>query len=241
MALNLNLLSLLAALSLKSGRVLTLGVQKVNFPAQKLADTLHVPPLSQGAINQDDVFRALGFDITESLDVSSYEGAQHIFDLNELNPPAHLLNAYDLVFTGGTLEHVFHVSHALQNAASFVRPGGLLVHLGPANNWINHGFYQLCPMVMLDYFEANEWDIEISALIDVMALSPNHWRIKPGHRKVKPEGIRQLHFIAAWRAKDSTIHRVPKQKVYQHKHDGKDPIAIGSSFTPYDLLEGQRI
>ncbi|MGV6804689.1 MAG: hypothetical protein ACWA49_10820 [Ruegeria sp.] len=119
-------------------------------------------------MKQEDVFKALGFGEVESLDVSDYEGAPLIYYLNQPQAPEHLVGKFDLVFTGGTLEHVFHISRALQHTASFVRTGGCLVHISPPNNWMKHGFYQLGPEWLSAYFQQNGWCIHISAIIDMI-------------------------------------------------------------------------
>lgn len=88
--------------------------------------------------------RLLGAQPIEAMDVSGYEGATQIHDLN--TPiPASRVETYDVVCDGGTLEHVLHFTTALHNCMSMVKPGGsLFLHL-PTNNCCGHGFYQLSP------------------------------------------------------------------------------------------------
>lgn len=232
MALNINLITLIRdRVPDRRGRVLTFGEQRVTFGAERFRAVLGVEPPAE--IDQAAVFRALGYDSIESLDFSDYEGADHIFDLNQPSAPQHLLGAYDLVLTGGTLEHVFHVATALLHAASFVRPGGRLLHLGPANGWINHGFYQLCPGLLLDWLSANGWTIELSALADVIDRKRGHWRVVPGLHRVKPIGIRQLHICSAQRLIASTLDVVPTQQRYTENRS-----EITEKFESFDLVQG---
>lgn len=91
-------------------------------------------------------FEALGAKACESMDYSSYEGATIVHDLNEPLPP-NLREQYDMVFDGGTLEHVFHFPQALHNAMHLVKPGGYYAGFTPGNNWFGHGFYQFSPEV----------------------------------------------------------------------------------------------
>lgn len=74
MALNPNIIQLFKRLPERKGRVLTLGEQKVNFTSAQLAGMLGQTDL-QKDLTQQDVFKALGFDDVESLDVSDYEGS----------------------------------------------------------------------------------------------------------------------------------------------------------------------
>jgi hypothetical protein len=94
-------------------------------------------------------FSRLGFTAAESLDVSSHEGAQHIFDLNEDRLPAHLVGRFSAVLNGGTLEHVFHVPNALSSMTAMLEPHGYVIHLLPCNGYVDHGFYQISPTLML--------------------------------------------------------------------------------------------
>lgn len=73
------------------------------------------------------VFSRLGFPGLQALDISDFEGADHIFDLNQDELPEHLTSRFDAVFNGGTLEHVFHVPNALTSITRMLRPGGVVV------------------------------------------------------------------------------------------------------------------
>src|SRR5437763_3852117 len=65
------------------------------------------PSMADGPIDDIALFRALGFTSVESLDASDYEGADIVWDLNKAVPDS-LKAKYDVVFDGGTSEHVFN-------------------------------------------------------------------------------------------------------------------------------------
>ena len=67
--------------------------------------------------------------------------------MHDLNRPLPLaLHAqFDLVFDGGTLEHVFDVATALKSCMELVKPHGRFVTVTVPNNWCGHGFYQFSP------------------------------------------------------------------------------------------------
>jgi SAM-dependent methyltransferase len=92
----------------------------------------------------EDFFRCLGATQVDSLDASAYEGASVIQDMNQPIPAA-LKEQYDVVYDGGTIEHVFNIPVALRNCMEMVKPGGHLFFDSPGNNWFGHGFYQLSP------------------------------------------------------------------------------------------------
>jgi SAM-dependent methyltransferase len=91
-------------------------------------------------------FESLGATACEAMDVSSYEGAKIVHDMNEPLPSS-LYEQFDLVFDGGTLEHVFQFPRALHNAMQLVKPGGWFAGFTGGNNWFGHGFYQFSPEV----------------------------------------------------------------------------------------------
>ena len=90
-------------------------------------------------------FCRLGATRVASLDYSDYEGASLIHDMNRPWPEGQPLEQFDIVFDGGTLEHIFNLPQALLNAMSLVKPGGALLSVSPADGWLSHGFYQLQP------------------------------------------------------------------------------------------------
>jgi hypothetical protein len=92
----------------------------------------------------EPLFLALGARSVRSLDVSAFEGAEVLHDMNK-PIGGELKQKFDLVYDGGTLEHVFNYPVALQNCMEMVRPGGWLFLDTMANNWCGHGFYQFSP------------------------------------------------------------------------------------------------
>ena len=89
-------------------------------------------------------FGCLGAQICDSMDVAGYEGATVLHDLNDpINQ--NLAEKYDVVFDGGTLEHVFNFPTGLHNAMQMVKRGGWYLGFTPGNNYFGHGFYQFSP------------------------------------------------------------------------------------------------
>jgi len=92
----------------------------------------------------DSLFALLGATQISSLDNSDYEGADIVHDMN-CPVPIDLHQQFDLVFDGGTLEHVFNFPVAIKNSMDMVKVGGHLILFTPANNYFGHGFYQFSP------------------------------------------------------------------------------------------------
>src|SRR5262245_43907335 len=155
-----------------SGPALTLGVQQVSFTHNEFAQRLPPDfprPSTPQAMTAAELFEGLGLGTPTSLDVSDYEGARVLFDLNADELPAELRARYGVVFNGGTLEHVFHVPNALANISGMLQAGGAVLHVLPLNNWVDHGFYQFSPTLGFDYYAAAGFEMLESA---VVAFSP---------------------------------------------------------------------
>jgi len=151
------------------GPVLSYGKQAMNvgfdgtlkmFASLGIAphpDGLADPPPPDEYIDFARLFRLLGLGALQTLDVSAYEGAEIIADLN-LPVPAELMTRFGLIVDGGTMEHVFDTRQGMKNTADMLRPGGRAVHLSPMNNYVNHGFAQLSPALYHDYYVENGFD-----------------------------------------------------------------------------------
>lgn len=100
----------------------------------------------------DPLFRSLGAREVFALDYSDYEGAQFTHDMNRPWPGGVPPRQFDVVFDGGTLEHVFNLPQALLNAMSLVKTGGCFLGVSPADGWLGHGFHQLQPELFFRFF-----------------------------------------------------------------------------------------
>lgn len=92
----------------------------------------------------EPLFHALGATQLDSMDRSDFEGATVLHDLN-FAIASDLHQKFDVVYDGGTLEHIFNFPTAIQNAMEMVKVGGHLLIQTPTNNWSGHGFYQFSP------------------------------------------------------------------------------------------------
>lgn len=109
----------------------------------------------------DDVqfFKMLGFSSVHSLDVNDFEGADVLYDMNVPIPSeSRHLNKYDVIFDGGTLEHVFHVPQFLKNVFDLLAVNGRIIHCSPVDMF-NHGFYNFSPCLFEDFYGANNFEI----------------------------------------------------------------------------------
>lgn len=182
-----------------SGAVLQLGRQDAYFHFDVLQSqaqqfgvelrpaairTVHNPWSKQQVIDDVTLFSALGFAQVDSLDFVADEQPSIVHDLNE-PVPASFHARWDVVYDGGTLEHVFDVATAFRNIHAMTKPGGLVIHESPTNNFVDHGFWQINPTLLFDFYAANGYEM-LEAWIchfpspDTMhSESPRRWVYDP--------------------------------------------------------------
>lgn len=256
-----------------SGSVLTLGRMDVHFDRATLtaaAREFGVPvsnpgPMSppgkvalarRGFISDREAFLSLGFSQVRSMDVSSYEEADIIFDLNQSDPPAELSGAFDVIFDGGTFEHVFHLPNAFANVHTMLRPGGRIVHVAPSSNHVDHGFYMFSPTLFWDFYSHNRWRIDTAQVFRYTADYDAPWEVsnyQPGclwrvafgglddalygvilvatkTEEATPRGIPlQGECVASWerRAQEEQVERDRQPSLEEASSDERSPLAKG--------------
>lgn len=179
--------------------------------------------MGEGAPTPEEFYKRRGFETVHTMDVSPYQGASHIHDLNDPLPPE-LVGQYDMVTTAGTLEHIFDVANALKAVASMVKVGGIVACGAPANNWMEHGFYQISPTLKFDYFNVNGFEFGNSTGIFTDPGIRLHRSVPlyPGEvQKWNRPRYRLVHSLWAHKLANSTVDRVPIQSIYLEKHSGE--------------------
>src|SRR5207248_4197894 len=81
----------------------------------------------------DPLFNVLGATELTAIDISDYEGATVTADLNR-PVPRELRERFSVLFDGGSLEHIFHATKALQNYMEMIAIVGHLLITTPGNN-----------------------------------------------------------------------------------------------------------
>ncbi|MSU78404.1 MAG: class I SAM-dependent methyltransferase [Gemmataceae bacterium] len=223
------------------GRILTLGRQQMHFSApsfnQIAAEAgigLTEVALEHEAQNSCEVnstnqyisdryfSHSLGFSAIVSLDASGFENADHIFDLNNPELPESLVGKFDVVFDGGTMEHIFHLPNVLNNIFRMLAAGGRVIHHAVSCNHIDHGFYMFSPTFFWDYYSANEFDINSIKLIrHTPDVQTDPWELTdytPDCLNTVSfggldDGMYAIHCVAS-KTPATTGHRIPQQGFY---------------------------
>lgn len=197
------------------------GLSPRELPGEHVTNLLawEGTPRAQNA-SDADLFHLLGVEHVQALDRSDFEGAELIWDLN-VPVPEHLWSRFDTLLDSGTLEHVFDVRTALMNANRMLKPGGRIIHMGPCNNYANHGFYQFGPTLYWDYYTANGYaDIRVFVAEETKAeYEDSGWElfeIDPRQQPLSMVSRRRLLVIChAEKRPGATVDRIPVQSYYR--------------------------
>lgn len=125
-------------------------------------------------------FKAIGFKEVHALDVSDYEKADIIFDLN-YDLPEELIGKFDIVFDGGVIEHVFDVVKAFKNLCQMTKVGGYIFNINPVYNYLYNTFWNISPEMFLEFYGANKYKILDCSLITFLSedIDNRPWEERP--------------------------------------------------------------
>ncbi len=121
----------------------------------------HDPRLArQGCMSDRSFCSMLGFEEVEACDVSDWESAEHVFDLNA-PAPKELHGRFDTILDPGSLNFIFHLPNVLKNLHDLLKVGGRIVHAAvPSNNHVDLAFYMFSPTFFDDFYHANRYRVE---------------------------------------------------------------------------------
>ncbi len=166
----------------------------------------------------EDFFKLLGARHIDSVDVSSYEKATILHDMN-LPIPDQLKERFSLVHDGGTIEHVFNVTQAFKNCMEMVRVGGHFTQVNAANNFTGHGFWQFSPELIFRLFSPqNGYQLEAVLMHEVIPGGAWYLVSDPDHMRQRVELCNSLPTyiltIAKRIASVPVLERIPQQSDY---------------------------
>lgn len=148
----------------KKENMLTLARQHVHIPENIFNHVLMhngIMPQRHYAYECETFFSKLGYKKIDSIDVSAYENASILHDLNY--PINSKNNYYDYIYDGGTSEHVFNAPQLIQNVINMLSIDGIYCSVTCNNNFSGHGFYQYSPEFFLSAFR-EKYGMELLSL-----------------------------------------------------------------------------
>lgn len=198
----------------------------------------HDPRLAaQGCLSDTRFFQLLGFDEVVSLDVSGYEGVDLVHDMNQ-PIPADLRERFDVVFEGGTIQHIYDQRQIFRNIHDALKPGGRVIHaMSPSNNHVDLGFYMYSPTLFADVYSTFGYTMDAFYLFDYVpywfrgryfSRPARVYRYEPGcldHLSYGRWGNRQTSmFIVATKSAGASADRTPQQGEYRRIWQATDGV-----------------
>lgn len=205
--------------------VLTLGVPTLNFNDREFSTYARkvFPQAEWQFEGQEAFFRASGFAEINALDISDYEGANFVGDLNDSHVAEKIGRQFGLVYDSGTIEHIFDVPTALRSICSLTRLGGVVVHATPTNGFMDHGFWQISPDLFRAFYRAAGFSILTSSIF-VLGQDLRAWRAEENWYRTKGRKVVASRFpeaiavFAARKDREVSVAEISMQDYYSNMH-----------------------
>ena len=110
-------------------------------------------------ISTQEFFLAIGFSKYLSIDINEANKSLP-YDLNEIiEEKYNYKEKFNLVINNGTGEHVFNQFSLFKNMHNLCDTNGIMLHILPFIDWINHGFYSFHPIMFADLAASNDYEL----------------------------------------------------------------------------------
>jgi len=226
------------------GKVLALGRQTIAMSYEQLIELLEQEkfPVSEETlkdmkikydtqtrvgketdfISDEFFFNLLGIEKVDVMDVSDYEGADILHDLNEPVPDS-LVGQFDFIIDGGTFDHLIDLRMAFENVVKMLKPCGRVFQWNAASNFIGAAYLSFGPDLFYDYYTLNKFadcKVYVAAVDDI---SQNElWDLyeflgNAGYGHFYSKRI-LMTIVMAEKGRDSTYNSIPVQAQYRDAH-----------------------
>jgi hypothetical protein len=195
MSIHLSTLNFLLAINKKkkiNGKFLSIGKQTVYIPVSKVFKTLKKYNFkiddfkkdnfkidsntrNKNDLNMEDESLINTFAKTDykSLDKSFYENANEIFDLNASKLPKKLINSYDFIYDGGTLDNIFSPANAIVSFSKMLKKNGRILHSNMSSGWPGAYCTFSCEWFYSFYSINNFKNVQVFLLVPKSGKWPN--------------------------------------------------------------------
>lgn len=250
------------------GRVLCLGRQTVQMthqeaikliqnegyiiPAERIKETSELQDKStrvgKGKQYISDIafFKLLGIDDMESMDISEYEHATIIHDLNK-PVPKNLEDKYDFIVDGGTFDHLFDLKTVFMNVNKMLKKDGRVFQWNAASNFTGAAYLSFGPDLFLDYFLLNRFadcKVWLAELKD--RGQPSKWNFYELEMVSDYYRLRSKHYlltvVLAEKCPNTTWNKIPTQSHYRDQELWADYHASKKNVlaSPRKTLKGHK-
>lgn len=226
------------------GNVLALGKQTISLSIDKLQEifkenncdlnpkldlnNLKKDVSTRMRINEsmdDSTFFSFFNDVNyQTLDVTDYEGASIVHNLNDPIPPE-LEGKFDFIIDGGTFDHLFNLKNCFANVVKLLKPGGRIFQWNAATNYSNAGYLSFSADYFYDYYILNKFiDCQTFFAQSYYIAAPNWYVTKfvPPANGQRYSEFKQTYFysmviVLAEKGEDSTYDIAPIQLQYRNQ------------------------
>lgn len=166
----------------------------------------------------------------KSLDVTDYESADIVHDMNTEIPEA-LKGKIDFIYDGGAMDNLFNPAQFIVNCSELLAPGGRIVHCELASMW-RGAYVMYSPNFFHDYYALNEYeDCKVFYAKFKWSMTMERWKLSmlqpfkdsemKVHRNHTYSASMWPHVVIAIAEKgaESTSQKMPIQSVYRPKDE----------------------
>lgn len=214
---------MLEAMAPISGDVVTIGRQTIEKNCQDWAQT------------DVELFKRFGANTIRALDISDYEGAEILHDLNE-PLPGHLHGIADFVFEGSCLDNIFDSAQAIRSLSKLLKPNGR-IFLVEHSTSCQGALVMFSPEWFFNFFAVNDYEDCQLTLFSFDNLNgpwrKHHWYCYLDDQPA-PTTPRDLFtnlgdfltVAVARKGPNSTDDRMPVQAQYRKMHHSDDDVYL---------------
>jgi hypothetical protein len=165
----------------------------------------------EGIYDAATLFEKIGISL-DVVDIVKIRGDEIILDLNEPLDGSYK-GRYNLVIDTGTCEHCFNIAQAAKNLVEMLQTGGYMIQAVPLNCY-NHGFYNISPTWVHDFYLHNGFKILFLKAINNAVISPHLYDV-PRERPFRTAKEQSILLVVAKRLEEQAI-TWPVQSKYRH-------------------------
>ncbi len=186
-----------------------------------------------GAIADKSFFALFSDARVSALDVTDYEGAEIIHDMNK-PIPEELKGRFDFIYNGSCLDNVFNPAQFIVNCSELLAPGGRIIHIEHASLW-RSAYLMYSGDWFHDYYALNNFaDCKVYYARFKWNHGNERWRMSQLQplKKGKKAVLRNYAWVSsAWphvivtiaeRGDASTTAKMPVQHQYRPRDDNWD-------------------
>lgn len=213
------------------GRTITIGRQGLHVGEREVRETMRATPAYRHQPYCENLLvEHFGATAVDSVDVSGYEGATIVHDMNA-TLPGQLQHGYDTIVDAGCLEHIFNVPQALRNCSLMGRAGAQILHVLPANNFCGHGFWQFSPELFFSLYCPRNGYEGTEVFLAAVPDSSRWFQVKsPSEgQRVNIESSSPVYLLVRTVLGGATFsHEAVQQSDYLHEWEHAEPEAAAA-------------